>query len=53
MTRPADVEKVVWGTQFETLYASLTADDAPPAGPTPGRDPETILQEEPNAAFGG
>lgn len=51
--RPDDVEKVVWGTQFEALYASLAAEDAPPAGPTPGRDPETILQEEPNAAFGG
>ena len=51
--RSDDVEKVIYGTEFETLYASLTADEAPPAGPTAGRDPETILQEEPNAAFGG
>ena len=51
--RPGDVEKVVWGTQFETLYASLTTNEAPPAGPTPGRDPETILQEEPDVAFNG
>jgi pilus assembly protein CpaB len=51
--RTDDVEKVVWATEFEGLYASLTAKDAPPAGPTPGRDPETILQEEPNAAFNG
>ncbi len=51
--RADDVEKVVFSTEFESLYASLTADEAPPAGPTPGRDPETILQEEPNAAFNG
>jgi len=51
--RPDDIEKIVWATEFEALYASLTADEAPPAGPTPGRDPETILEEEPNAAFGG
>jgi pilus assembly protein CpaB len=51
--RAADIEKVVWATEFESLYASLTANDAPPAGPTPGRDPETILQEEPNVAFDG
>ena len=50
--RPDDVEKVIYGTEFETLYASLTGDEAQPAGPTPGRDPETILQEEPNAAVG-
>ncbi len=51
--RVDDIEKVVWAAEFENLYASLTADEAPPAGPTPGRDPETILEEEPNAAFGG
>ncbi len=51
--RTDDAEKVIFSTEFESLYATLTADDAPPAGPTPGRDPDTILQEEPNAAFGG
>ncbi len=51
--RADDVEKVVWSTEFEALYASLTGADAPPAGPTSGRDPSSILREEPNAAFGG
>jgi pilus assembly protein CpaB len=51
--RTDDIEKVVYATEFESLYASLTADEAPPAGPTPGRDGETIFQEEPNAAFNG
>ena len=51
--RTDDAEKIIFATEFESLYATLTADDAPPAGPTPGRDPDTILQEEPNAAFGG
>ncbi len=36
-------------TEFQSLYATLTADEAAPAGPTPGRDPDTILEEEPNA----
>lgn len=51
--RPADAEKAIYQTEFETLYASLTGDEAPPAGPTPGRDQESILAEEPNAAFAG
>jgi len=51
--RTDDIEKVVYATEFEFLYASLTADEAPPAGPTPGRGPDTIFQEEPNAAFNG
>lgn len=49
--RTDDAEKVIFTTQFEGLYATLTADDAPPAGATPGRDPGTILSEEPDAAF--
>lgn len=51
--RPDDAEKVIFSTEFAGLYATLTADDATPAGPTPGRDPDTILEEEPNVAFGG
>jgi len=51
--RTDDIEKLVYATEFEGLYASLTGDEAPPAGPTEGRDPETILLEEPNAAFNG
>ena len=43
--RPGDVEKVVWATEFEGLYASLTATDAAPAGPTPGRDLGNVLQD--------
>jgi pilus assembly protein CpaB len=50
--RTADVEKLVYATEFQTVYASLTADDAAPAGPTPGRDGETILEVEPNVAAG-
>lgn len=48
--RADDAEKVIYQTEFENLYASLTADEAPPAGPTPGRDGGTILAEEPNVA---
>ena len=51
--RADDAEKVIYQTEFESLYASLVADDAPPAGPTPGQDGSTILQEEPNDAFNG
>ncbi len=51
--RTDDIEKIVWATEFEHLYASLAGDEAEPSGPTPGRDPETILSEEPNAAFNG
>ncbi|MDP1819650.1 MAG: Flp pilus assembly protein CpaB [Acidimicrobiales bacterium] len=48
--RTADAEKLVYTTEFQSLYATLTADDAPPAGPTPGRDGGNILSVEPNAA---
>ena len=51
--RAEDVEKVVFLTQFQDLYATLVPEDAPPAGPTPGRDPGTIFEEEPNEAFDG
>jgi Flp pilus assembly protein CpaB len=51
--RTADVEKVIYTTEAESLYATLTAEDAPPAGPTGGRDAESILADEPNVAFGG
>jgi Flp pilus assembly protein CpaB len=51
--RADDVEKLVYLTELEGLYASLVRDEAEPAGPTPGQDAETILDEEPNAAFGG
>ncbi len=48
--RTADAEKLVYTTEFQALYATLTADDAAPAGPTPGRDGENIFEVEPNAA---
>ena len=51
--RADDVEKVVFLTEFESLYASLVGDEAPPAGPTAGQSGSTILQEEPNDAFNG
>jgi Flp pilus assembly protein CpaB len=51
--RTADVEKVIYTTEVEALYATLTAKDAPPAGPTAGRDSGSILADEPNVAFGG
>lgn len=51
--RPQDAEKIVFTTEFADLYATLTATDAAPAGPTEGRDGGTILAEEPNAAFNG
>lgn len=51
--RTDDAEKVIYTTEFAGFYATLTADDAPPAGPTPGRDGGNILDEEPNVAFNG
>jgi Flp pilus assembly protein CpaB len=51
--RPVDIEKVVYLTEFQGLYASLVPKDAAPAGPTPGRDSGSILEEEPNDAFNG
>ena len=50
--RTDNAEKLIYATEFQALYATLTAEDAPPAGPTPGRDGENILQVEPNAAAG-
>jgi pilus assembly protein CpaB len=50
--RTADAEKIVFTTEFESLYATLTAENAPPAGPTPGRDGSNILEVEPNVAAG-
>ncbi len=40
--RPADAERVVQASTFAQLYFSLTADDAPPAGDTPGSDRGTV-----------
>ena len=40
--RTTDAEKVIFASEFAGLYASLQADDAPPAGATPGRDGDTI-----------
>lgn len=51
--RTVDAEKVIYTTEFAGFYATLTRKDAPPAGPTPGRDAENILSEEPNAAVNG
>lgn len=51
--RTDDAEKVIFTTEFASLYATLTADEAIPAGPTPGRDAQSVLSEEPNDAFGG
>lgn len=51
--RSVDAEKAIFSTEFASLYATLTADDAPPAGPTAGRDAESILADEPNVAFNG
>lgn len=50
--RTVDAEKLIYATEFQSLYATLTADDAPPAGPTPGRDGDSILEVEPNVAAG-
>jgi Flp pilus assembly protein CpaB len=41
--RPADAERVVQVSQFANLYVSLTAQDAPPAGDTPGADGGSVL----------
>jgi Flp pilus assembly protein CpaB len=51
--RTDDAEKVIFTTEFASFYATLTADEASPAGPTPGRDAESVLDEEPNVAFNG
>jgi Flp pilus assembly protein CpaB len=41
--RPTDAERVVQVSEFAQLYFSLTADDAPPAGDTPGADGGSVL----------
>ncbi len=41
--RTADAEKVIYNAEFQGIYASLVADDAPPAAGTPGRDGDNIL----------
>jgi Flp pilus assembly protein CpaB len=51
--RSVDAEKAIFSTEFASLYATLTADGAPPSGPTSGRDAESILADEPNVAFNG
>ena len=51
--RTTDAEKVIFTTEFASFYATLVGDKAPPAGPTPGRDPQNILDQEPNVAFNG
>jgi Flp pilus assembly protein CpaB len=48
--RTDDVEKLVFMTEYQGLYASILAKDAPAAGPTDGQDNTTILDEEPNVA---
>lgn len=40
--KPTDVERVVQLTSFANLYLSLTADDAPPTGDTPGVSGENV-----------
>ena len=42
---PEDVEKVVFLTENQGLYASLVADGAAPAGNTPGQDAQSIFED--------
>ena len=42
--KPADAERLVQVSQFASLYVSLTAPDAPPAGDTPGADGGSVLE---------
>lgn len=42
--RPEDAERVIYLTQFQDLYASLVADEAAPAGQTPGRDLQSVFE---------
>jgi len=48
--RTDDAEKVVYATEFQSLYASLTNEDTPPAGDTPGQDGDVITSGDPNVA---
>jgi Flp pilus assembly protein CpaB len=41
----ADVEKVVFQTSFQTFYVTLVAENAPPVGPTNGRDSANIHED--------
>lgn len=41
--KTTDAEKLVFTTEFENLYATLLAKDAPAVGDTPGRDGTSIL----------
>lgn len=49
--RTNDAEKAIYTTEFASFYATLTADDAPPSGPSEGRHTVNVLGEEPNDAF--
>lgn len=40
---PTDIERIVLVTSFADLYVSLTADDAPDVGDTPGADGSRVL----------
>ena len=51
--RADDAEKIVFLDTFHKLYASLVADEADPAGPTPGATERNIFSEEANDAFNG
>jgi Flp pilus assembly protein CpaB len=56
--KTADAEKVIFGSQTDNLllYVTKVDKDGTPAGPTPGEDYLTILQQEANdalAASGG
>jgi Flp pilus assembly protein CpaB len=51
--RTDDAEKAIFTAEYASFYVTLTAKDAPPAGPTEGRDGDNILVEEPNDAFNG
>lgn len=48
-----DAEKLVFSTQADghLIYLSRVRDDAPPAGPTDGRDVASVLEQEANDAF--
>lgn len=49
--RTDDAEKAIYTAEYAGFYVTLTGKDAPPAGPTAGRDGNNILVEEPNDAF--
>ena len=52
MIDPVDVEKVVFGSSTAgiNLYLTRVADNAAPAGPTPGRTFDNIFGESPEVA---